>query len=467
MKHLVWFSTALLCAACGDDLPGAPDAGTPDTPGPVDASPDAPAYTPPTPFGFMLSTDGPDQMQAATAGPGGTFYAAGFASQSAAGDKLVVVTRRTPTGPDATFGTAGVATTALVATGSADEIDVATQADGKVIVSATILDGGQRNIAVTRLNADGTLDTTFGTAGVTVLDLSNGAVNDSSRGLAIDGDDNIFIHAVQLAEGDITGMVGVPRTDSEFAVVKLTPAGALDTAWGTGGKHLTDIFIGGAHTSATARGIHALADGSVIAGGYSNAIGTTQAVLYKLTPAGAKDAAFATGGLFHDTVLAIQTEIYNFAIHGNSLVTAGYGRDSGADNVWVSLRFDVTTGARDTTWGGATNGAVLVDPSGGTQSNNCRNAIALPGGKTLLVGSTGPSNMATQDAALAILTSTGQLDTTYGTGIVTYQLGGNGNDQFWGAAVNGDKALVVGYQGGGASPATQNDDAYGAILTLE
>ncbi len=481
MKRLLSLSSSVFltffAVACGDN-DSAPQV-TPDGP-PV--TPDGPpaGFTPPTPFSFRLSPGGPDQMQSAAPGPtAGTFYTAGFKGETPAGPFNVVVTRLTRTGPDLTFGTAGVFTTSLVTPGGADEVDVATQSDGKIIVSSTVVNADvatDRDIAVLRLNANGTLDTTFGVDGIRVLNLSttgNGStVTDASRGLAVDKDDNIFIHGQQKAEGTITGGA-TPRIDSDFVVVKLTPAGAVDTTWGTNntGKHLQDIYLG-AHSNATPRGIAALADGSVVAGGYSGAIGTTQPVLFKLSATGQLVPGFASGGLYHDVILTTQTEVYNFAVHGDKLVTGGYGRiiATPAINDWVSLRFDATTGARDTTWGGAANGAVVFDPSGAALGSNLRNAIALPNGRTLLTGSTGPGNMINQDAVFAVLDATGKLDTKFGTGIVKYPLGTDGNDQFWGGAVSGDYAVIVGYKGGLAAlalqTATVNDDAYGVILKI-
>lgn len=477
MKRLLSLSflalSALGLVACGDNTspPQQPDGPQPDAP-PPDGPP---VFTPPTPFSFRLSAAGPDQMQSATAGPNGTFYAAGFAGAAVGGPYRVTVVRLTTTGPDNTFGTGGVFTTELTTPGGADEVDIATQSDGKIIVSSTVVNATvptDRDIAIIRLTTTGILDTTFGVDGVRLLDLSttgNGStITDASRGLTVDANNNIFVHGIQKAEGNITGGA-TPRIDSDFVVVKLTAGGAVDTTWGTNGKHLQDIYLNATHSGATARGILALADGSVIASGYASAIGTTQPVLYKLSATGQPVAAFA-GGLFHDTILTLQTEVYNLALHGDKVVTGGYGRNTGTTNDWVSLRFDVNTGIRDTTWGAAANGAVLFDPSGAMLGSNLRNAIALPGGRTLLTGSAGPSNMATQDAVFAILTADGKLDTKFGTGIVKYALGANGNDQFWGGAVNGNKALVVGYKGGLAALAAQtadvNDDAWGVIVTL-
>ena len=466
-------SAILSLSACGDNT--APPV-TPDGP-PADAPPTG--YVKPTAFSFRLSTTAPDQMQSAWAGPAGTFYTAGFTSAAVGGPYNVVVTRLGSTGPDATFGTAGVVTTTLSVPGNADEIDVATQSDGKIIVSATVIDANDptdRDIAVIRLTATGAVDTTFGDNGTRLLDLStigNGStVTDASRALAIGADNSIFIHGVQKAAGLITGG-STPRVDSDFVVVKLTANGVVDTTFGTDGKHLQDIYLLSMHSNATPRGISVLADGSIVAGGYTNAIGTVQPVLYKLSAQGQLVPTFAASGFFHDVVLAFQTEIYNFVVHGDKLVTGGYGRinETPNNNDWVSMRFDAVTGVRDTTWGGTANGTVVFDPSGAMLTNNLRNAVALPNGKTLFVGSAGLANMATQDAVFAVIDATGKLDTKYGTGIAKYELGTNGNDQFWGAAVNGNFALVVGYKGGlaalGAQTAAQNDDAYGVIIQLQ
>jgi hypothetical protein len=103
--------------------------------------------------------------------------------------------------------------------------------------------------------------------------------------------------------------------------------------------------------------------------------------------------------------------------------------------------------------------------------DNCRNAIPLPDGKTILVGSTGPGNMPAQDAVFAVLDATGKLDLEYGDGVHVYPFGegAGGNDQLWGGAVSGQNVLLVGWKGGGlaaAQTATVNDDAWAIVLPL-
>jgi uncharacterized delta-60 repeat protein len=421
-----------------------------------------------------LSATGPDQLQAVTAGPNGTFYAAGYSATSPSAAKMLTLVKLTATGIDTSFGSSeGVISPGVEFRGGSDEIDVATQPSGKIIISATVASTSNpddRDVALIRLNADGALDSTFGTYGVKKVDLSTAHNDgmklvglDAARALAIGADGAIYLHAIQRGEG--TALSGGPRTDTDFTVVKLTAEGEVDTTYGTNGKVLVDIQ----ESNATPRGLTVLSDGSVIASGYANSpdLGTVQPVLYRLTPQGALDTKFGNKGVFHETVLAVQTEIYGFVVHGENLVTAGYGRASGDTNDWVSMQFDITSGVRNKNWGGAANGALMIDPSGASLGSNCRNAVGLPDSKTVLIGSTGPSNQPAQDAAFAVLDANGNLDPAYGDGVHTFALGSNGNDAFWGGAVSGDTLLLVGFKGGGATQTeAQNDDAFAVAVPV-
>lgn len=414
----------------------------------------------PAPVAIALAADGPDQLQSVAVASDGAFVAAGFAAQTAMGPKVVTVVKYTAAGPSAGFGANGVAATPLVFVGGSDEIDVAVQSDGKILVSATVASAivGDRDIAITRLNTDGTTDMTFGTAGVRTYSVNDAILNamgmltafDASRSLAVDTANNIYLHAAARA-------VGATRIDTDFVVLKFAPNGL-----GEPQKYVLDIAM----ASATPRSLEVLADGSILASGYANTpdVGdTVQPVVYKLTPQLVPDTSFATGGLFHEPVLAVQTEVYGFAIHGSMIVTAGYGRSAGMTNDYVSLRLGLGDGVLDATWG--TNGAVVVDPSGAMLGSNARGAVGLPGGKTLIHGSAGPGNMQSQDATLVFLDANGGVDTDYGTGIHLVKLGADGNDQFWGAAVSGNSVSVVGFQGGNAAPMTTNDDSF--VLVFE
>jgi uncharacterized delta-60 repeat protein len=517
VKKLFTLSTCLFLAACGDDNgKDNPDA-APQPDAQIDASVDAPidappsSWTKPTAHSFQWSSMGPDRAYSvAVDSTSQKFYIAGYASQTPTGAKKVVVTRLLPNGmPDTTWAQGGTFDTGLEFKGGDDEIDIVFANDA-VYVSATVAaavanaaDAADTDVAIVKLVSNETtgaaeLDATFGSGGVAVHSLNTSAQlqgsttafsRDAVRGLAVASDGSVFIHAVAKANGNVQGG-STARTDTDFVVAKFVADGTeLDDNFATDGTFEVDLYNQGAgqHTNATPRGITVLADGSILAGGYANAGLTTgpQIVIYRLTSAGVLDTNFAPDssipGVSHVAVLGVQTEMYGFAMHGTDFVTGGYGRNAGDINDWISLRFNASTAVRSTTWGGSgfTDGKVLFDPTPGNNlgGSNCRAAFSIPGDKTILLGSTNRDANTTsnpmplhQDAAFAILTATGALDTAYGTGVATYQLGAtDGVEAFWGAAANNTHVLIVGWRGVTANPqtTTDNDDAYGVLLELE
>lgn len=484
--------------ATSTDTTTAPDSVEPDSVEPTEVAPDVgpdaepdvepdvtpDPYTKPMAIPVPLSPNGPDQLQAAAPGPNGTFYLVGFAAQGVASTdaRTVLVIQTGPMGPVATFGTAnGTALTSLDFKGGNDELDIVVQPSGKIVILATVQHAAtlDTDIALLRLDANGTLDTEFGDEGIRVFSLADAIIdgttvtgNDRSRGLAVDATGRLYVHAVRRGDGDFNGS---PRTDTDYSVTRFSVDGDRDLTFAGDGEYVLDLRGSAPNntpSNATARGIHVLADGAILGTGYSTTEGlgpNPQPVLFKLDSTGAPIAGFAAAGVFHDGVLSAQTEVYNVAIHGTHFVTGGYGRESGDQNDWVSLRFDLATGDRDLDWGDEDNGAVVFDPSGTAVGDNLRNVIGLPDGKTLFVGSAGPNNQAAQDAVFAVLDADGELDTTYGTGIEIYALGAESNDQFWGGAVSGDNAIIVGYRGGGPAAdqtTTKNDDSYVVVLPL-
>jgi hypothetical protein len=242
--------------------------------------------------------------------------------------------------------------------------------------------------------------------------------------------------------------------------------GALAT-FGTGGKFLLDLLRSNASGSgAGPRSVTVLADGSVIAAGYANVPGidTTQPVIYKLTSAGALDTTFASGGVFNDVVMQAFTECYAIAVQGTRLVTAGYGRDGGDTNDYVSLGLDTATGAVDDT--GGMDGKVVFDRRWSPRPTTTGTSSRSPGGRNCTARQRGPGRHHGR-CGVRDPTPTGAFDTAFGSGITTYDTGAAPNSS--GAAVSSDgtKALFVGFRGAGATPdASNNDDAYVVVLPV-
>jgi uncharacterized delta-60 repeat protein len=138
-----------------------------------------------------------------------------------------VLLRYNPDGSlDPTFGTGGLAAIPYTSTGDFGRDRIALQ-NGMVVLAGTARD--MNNIAhfiAVRVNADGTLDTTFGQNGYATTDLGGYLV---ARGIAIQGDGSIVIGGISNGAPD------------KFALERYTSNGALDPSFGSGGVVMTPV----------------------------------------------------------------------------------------------------------------------------------------------------------------------------------------------------------------------------------
>lgn len=145
---------------------------------------------------------------------------------------------------DPTFGEGGLVTAPDDGFDSVDVITV--QPDGKAIVVGRVDSGNRRGFALARFNADGSLDTSFGTDGLVLTDFSSV----TQEGFSIGG---VAARAVVLQEdgrivvaGDVAyiDQPGQPRRLSDFLLARFNPDGSFDTTFGASGLVFTD-FDGG------------------------------------------------------------------------------------------------------------------------------------------------------------------------------------------------------------------------------
>lgn len=451
LRHTVLVaSVSALGLGCGDSNTAADAGATADAGGPA-------------PTVIASSTAGHDRLFGVAWGASGRFYGVGVIADSteATADFRTLVRRFNADGtPDMTWGTNGVATHNL-AVGAGGEVarGVVVQSTGKVVVLATVehagaADARDRDVALARFNADGTLDTAFGTGGVVTLDLSDGVLDgetyvaDSAWALVAYADDRLVISGSRKRDG---GM------DSDFAVVRLSADGARDMTFGTAGVASVDVN----NRSASARTATILADGSIVGAGYMTDGGVVKPVLFKLTPAGQLDATFGTGGIYTETVLPVATEAYAARLQGTSFVTAGYGRGASTENLdWLSLRIS-SSGVRDATYG--TMGVARLDRM--AFNDNARDLAILSDNRVLMVGG-GRSSETNSDGMIAMLTADGQRDTTFGTnGVRVFDFGG-ASDFFWAVSIAPDqsRAAIVGTRAVAAGMG--NDDGVVFVLPL-
>src|SRR5262249_13154175 len=145
------------------------------------------------------------------------------------------VARFNPNGSlDTTFGPkgSGLVITDVGGGGFTEAWAVVLQSDGKIIAAGDRY-GSNEDFALVRYNANGTLDTSFGTGGIVTTDLQSGS-NDEIHGLSLETVVDAGGHSSTkiVAVGYVTG----PR----FPLARYNLDGTLDPAFGSGGKVITD-----------------------------------------------------------------------------------------------------------------------------------------------------------------------------------------------------------------------------------
>ena len=162
--------------------------------------------------------------------PDGKILVAGYIDQFNAGNDNFLVMRLEPDGTlDTGFGDNGIAAVNTSVYGD-NATAIALQPDGKIIVAGNTNNGSIEYIAVLRLTADGTLDGSFGNAGVFLYSRPDGGWCDA-YGVAVQPDGRILV----------TGSASEASTAVAYRDVltmRLDVNGSLDTSYGTGGVTL-------------------------------------------------------------------------------------------------------------------------------------------------------------------------------------------------------------------------------------
>lgn len=178
---------------------------------------------------------------------GNKIVAAGYFYNGSNSDFLIV--RHTAEGDlDTSFDTDGIVSVNLGAAEQASS--VATLADGRILVAGSRYNGTNNDFCVIRLTEAGAVDTTFGTDGITSLDLAGG------------WDYPVKIQ-VQANGKIVMAGYGNNGTDNDFAIVRLEADGSPDESFGTDGIVL--VPVGESWDSGT--GLAIQSDGKIVVPG--------------------------------------------------------------------------------------------------------------------------------------------------------------------------------------------------------
>ena len=326
---------------------------------------------------------------------------------------------------DSSFGSAGRVVTAY---GGRDLFGPAikVQADGKIVVAGKHYNGTNDDFLVQRYLSDGTLDTGFGTAGTAIITIS--PQDDNAKALAFQSDGKILV----AGEGHGAGTYG------QHALVRLNNNGAVDFSFGTGGKVMTDFGMS-SHTHA----VYVQGDGRIVVVGdvYAGETNGSFGIARYLSN-GALDSSFGVGG----------TVVQKFGSNANGhaivvqadgkLVIAGYTTNPTTGNDEFIIARYSAKGVIDTSFGSNGYSTVAI----GLGMNYCHALLGQSDGKFILTG--GALTSQSNDFALARFNSNGSLDTSFGSnGVVTTDFTVTGRataDETATGALQADGKIVVG-----------------------
>ena len=156
---------------------------------------------------------------------------------------------------DPTFGAGGIVHTSL---GSAEStaMSVGVQTDGRIVAAGYFYTAHRnKDFALARYNANGTLDVSFGKGGIIISDLF-GTSDDIAYGLCIQRDNKLVV----------IGRSGM-YPNFRAAVVRYNRSGSFDSGFGMAGKVMTDF----GSLSSQFYGAALQPDGKIVVAGYSSA----------------------------------------------------------------------------------------------------------------------------------------------------------------------------------------------------
>ena len=199
------------------------------------------------------------------------------------GNSLLRIWRYLPSGSlDDAFGTSGYATFAL-ANIFPGLIGVTTQGDGKVVVATAAVDPATslRKSLVLRFNADGSIDSGFGSGGISTITTVGYGGNQRAAGVVVLGDGRIAVSGNQASGGT-----------NRVVAARLLANGAPDPSFGNNGSSVFE-FAG----ATFGRKLAVQADGKlVITGTTFDAGGAFETSLVRVNTDGSLDLGFGTAG---------------------------------------------------------------------------------------------------------------------------------------------------------------------------
>jgi uncharacterized delta-60 repeat protein len=292
----------------------------------------------------------------------GRLVLAGSAFANSAGEGELAVVRYTSDGtPDPAFGVGGMVLT-QIGSSSAEARGIAVQSDGRIVVAGTVFSNGATDddFALARYEPDGTLDRSFGNDGILTTDF----------GAAASGTPDRLATVLIQPDGKIIAVGSSGGHQGKFAIARYTSNGALDQAFGTGGKIVSDL-----EGSAQAYAAAGEPGGKIVVAGGLGSADNVAFVLARYTSDGNLDTGFGSGGIVTTSFDGGGSGARALTIRDDGKILAvgsGYGPGAGAaaanaqqpvNGGFAAARF-LPDGTRDTQFGMSGTVVITVGDAG-------------------------------------------------------------------------------------------------------
>jgi uncharacterized delta-60 repeat protein len=298
----------------------------------------------------------------------------------------------------------------------------------KLVVAGRAGDSSTGDFALARYNADGGLDTTFGSDGTGLVSDSFSDAHDVARAVAIQQPGDKIV-AAGLSNSEPTG---------DFALARYDADGRLDPTFGVDGTGKVTTDLSGLGDGV--RGIAILLDGRILAAGAA----LRDSALVRYTADGLLDTSFGPAGTGIVTADLGQTDHFmNLTVaRDGKIVAAGL-----ADGDMLVARFN-PDGTLDPSFGPGGRGWTTTDFAG--RQDIAFDVAVRPDGKILVGGATGaldPFGVGAESFAIAQYLPDGSPDLGFGTGGTVVTDISSGVDAIRGVAIDGEGAIVAGFAG--------------------
>ncbi|MBA3543144.1 MAG: hypothetical protein H0T83_01675 [Chthoniobacterales bacterium] len=315
---------------------------------------------------------------------------------------------------------------------------VAIQPDGKIVAvgSAQATTGNNgTDVLLARYNSDGTLDSTFGTNGAVITKLrSNIPAGWYFSASAVD--------VTVLADGKILiGGYTITVAFGRMALLRYNPDGTLDQAFGDAGKVITEFPVGpnGVNGGAYAAALAVQADGKAVLAGSFTDNSFSEIAVARINSDGSADTSFGTGGRVTTSLGDGDATALDVLIQGDGKIVAGGYFESGLrDADFAIVRYN-SDGTLDPSFG---RGGIMTNDLNNGTDDKITAMVLQADNKIVAVGETG--SYPSFDFGLARYNSNGRLDKTFGRkGTVSTDFGSSSFDIAYGVALAADGKIVV------------------------